>query len=829
MASEQTAQPTTTSIRVSIPETPFVLPAAAAIAVCLLYVAGMQVGSALTAAGSPISTLWPPNALLMAALLISPRRLWPLYIGLLLPVHLLFQHHLGLPLPASLGWFVGNTGEAVLGAALLRRSKGEEPLFNTVRGAIRFVLLGALFAPALTSFWDAAVVVSTGMGSNYWRQLSIRLLSDTVAILLFVPPIVTSFEAGFTRWRRSSSRRRVEAAALAATALMLCLGLDLLPRTPLAVLLGLLALLPVFLWAALRFGPLGSSVTVLAVTLGEIWILVHAGGPFAGGTVAENVLSFQISASLIAIPLLLLAVTVGERRRAEHRLRHNEERLELAFAVSRMASWELDLRSGDLTYSEDRLGFEEMCREPDLPRLFGAVHPEDSARVRSIHEVAVQNKSSYEVECRVFDREGIRWIHRKGQVVADRAGNPVKVFGVDQDITDRKKNEEALAEAEKIGRLARSAGRIAIWSMDVETGKIYTESSLSSLLGFDVGSDRGTFEVWLDRIYEPDRLAILAILEYIGKPGAPTDERGDIPIPELEYRMHHADGTLRWFLTRGTVVRSAAGSPRRIVGTAIDVTERKTADLEAQEQRRELTHLARVSALGELSGSLAHELNQPLTSILSNAQAARRLLDRDSADLPEVRRILDDIVSDDRRAGEVIRHLRGLLRKGSGQVQNVDVSALVQDTLRLLQGDLVTRNVTVVKSLESGLPPVAAEPVQLQQVLLNLVLNACESMSANPPEDRNIVLSTFQKGSTVVVAVADNGPGIRPEHMETLFRPFFTTKSEGLGLGLSICQSIIRGCGGRLWAENNKKGGARFQFSLPVASVQKPRETGFSS
>jgi signal transduction histidine kinase len=415
----------------------------------------MKIGSALTAAGSPISTLWPPNALLMAALLVSPRRLWPLFLAVLLPAHVVFQRQLGIPLGASLGWFVGNTGEALIGAALLRMSDTRQPLFETSRDVIRFVLFGALLAPILTSFWDAAVVVWAGLGSNYWNLLSTRLFSNVIAIVLFVPPIVMAFEGGIQRLRRSFLRRLPEAAALATTASLICFVLDSGALPPAAGLLEVYAPLPVFVWAALRFGPWESSLAVLVVTLVEIWTLVNGRGPYASGPAAENVLSLQTYSSLIAIPLLLFAVTMEERRRAQRRLRRNEERLELAFAVSRMAKWEWDLRSGELFFSDAKLGFHEVSLDTNLPFLMGVVHPDDREEVRRVHEEAIEKRSSYEVECRVLDEHGdAHWILRKGQVVTDHTGQPIRVFGVSQDITDRKRAEEAERRLSQASRLA---------------------------------------------------------------------------------------------------------------------------------------------------------------------------------------------------------------------------------------------------------------------------------------------------------------------------------------------------------------------------------------
>jgi two-component system, LuxR family, sensor kinase FixL len=252
-----------------------------------------------------------------------------------------------------------------------------------------------------------------------------------------------------------------------------------------------------------------------------------------------------------------------------------------------------------------------------------------------------------------------------------------------------------------------------------------------------------------------------------------------------------------------------------------DITGRKRAEQEAREQRQELAHLTRVAMLGELSGTLAHELNQPLTAILSNAQAAQRLLAREPVDLTEVREILRDIAQDDRRAGEVIQRLRAMLKKGEAKLLPLDVNELVTDVLSLVHSDLVTRNVAVTTQLAPGLSAICGDRVQLQQVLLNLIFNACEAMSARQTPERRLTVATFRdREAEVRVSVVDCGTGIPADELERVFTPFFTTKEHGLGLGLSICRSIVVAHGGRLWASNNQDCGATFHLTLPVQAAE---------
>ena len=255
-----------------------------------------------------------------------------------------------------------------------------------------------------------------------------------------------------------------------------------------------------------------------------------------------------------------------------------------------------------------------------------------------------------------------------------------------------------------------------------------------------------------------------------------------------------------------------------LVALLVQRRRRDVAEAEVYVVRNELTHLTRVSIIGELSASLAHELNQPLTAILSNAQAAERMLKSPTPDLDMIRDILTDITNDDRRAGEVIRRLRALLKKGEPKFQRVHGAEIVDSVLRLARHDLIARQVTVTTSLEATLPSLNGDLVQLQQVLLNLVINAADAVKALPRDERRISISTARgEGATVKLTVSDRGHGIAAEDVARVFQPFFTTKAEGLGIGLAISRTIVEAHGGRLWASNNPDRGASLHLELPAA------------
>ena len=258
----------------------------------------------------------------------------------------------------------------------------------------------------------------------------------------------------------------------------------------------------------------------------------------------------------------------------------------------------------------------------------------------------------------------------------------------------------------------------------------------------------------------------------------------------------------------------------RLLAIVRDITDRKRAELDAAAQREELAHLNRVLILAEQSGALAHELSQPLAAILTNAQAARRLLDQSPLDVDELRSVLDDVIKNDKRAGTVIHRLRELLKKRDTVLQPVDVNEIAQEVLDLTHSDLLLRRMPITTALSPELPAVLGDRIQLQQVILNLILNACDAMSTVAPAERELTLTTAVEDGFVQIAVADRGVGIPEGQLDSVFDPFFTHRVQGLGLGLTISRSIVLAHRGRIQAENNADRGATFRFFLPVANGQ---------
>jgi C4-dicarboxylate-specific signal transduction histidine kinase len=315
----------------------------------------------------------------------------------------------------------------------------------------------------------------------------------------------------------------------------------------------------------------------------------------------------------------------------------------------------------------------------------------------------------------------------------------------------------------------------------------------------------------LRAIHLEDREAAISSLREVLKPNRSAF---------ADVRIVLSDDKVRWIRIRADAHPDDRGTPNQLSGIFVDITDQKSAQADAALQRQEVAHLMRASVLGQLSGAIAHEINQPLTAILSNAQGALHLLTQNLPDLAEVRDALQDIVSADNRAGEVVHRLRNLLRKGERNFESVDVNDLVNSTIALLKNELISRRISVKVDLADGLSATSGDPVQLQQVLLNLIMNAMDAMASTPIAQRLITVSTrATRTGAVEVLVKDRGRGIEAAAQGRLFEPFHTTKSHGLGLGLTVCLTIIQAHGGNLTLRNDDNGGALAAFSLAAPEI----------
>jgi PAS domain S-box-containing protein len=501
--------------------------------------------------------------------------------------------------------------------------------------------------------------------------------------------------------------------------------------------------------------------------------------------------------------------TRAGRDRAGEALKESQRKLEAAQRIAHVGHWERDLRTDFITWSDEIyriFGTPLGNRQMSFQEFLQMIHPDDRPRVVQSVEEAVGKLRHYSVDYKILRADGEeRFVHSEGEVVRDDSGRPLRAFGTVQDITERKQAENALRQSESKLRLVIDTIPAMAWIV-LPTGALAFIN-----------------QRWLE-------YSGLSLEEAIKEPTS-TMHPEDIPRAienwnrhvaagepyEEEMRLRRADGEYRWFLVRTVPLVDELGNIIEWYGTSTDIEDQKRAEEALRETQALLARVARASVVGELTASIAHEVNQPLGGIVTNAEAALTWLSDDAPNLKEAREALQRIVRDGTRASEVVARIRSLLKNGKPNKIRFNLDQVIREIIALTKCEARRRQVSVQTRFGSNLPQVTADRVQVQQVLMNLVMNSLDALSG--VDDRPRVLRIQADKATpkfVRVAVQDTGIGIDPQRMKDIFVPFHTTKPNGLGLGLSISRSIIEAHGGRLRAIRNDGPGATFQFTLPV-------------
>jgi PAS domain S-box-containing protein len=635
------------------------------------YYIGARVGFALTFEPHPISVFWPPNSVLLAALLLTPPRIWWFLLLAAFPAHMIAELQFQVPPTMVVCWFISNCSEALIGAGLTRYLLRGPVRFDILRTVAVFCVCGAFLGPFLSSFIDTGFVAMNGWGEgSYLQNWRMRFFSNALAALTLTPAIVTWRNFKPTQWNQMPGRHALEGSLLFLGLVIASTVVLYNARTnPDPVLF--YAPLPFLLWAVFRFGFRATSAGILIVTFLAIWSSAHGHGPFTNETAEINARSIQMFLIAMAVPILLLAAGIQERRKVE-------EQFATAFRASPDAMSIIRKRDGTLIDVNDR------------------------------------------------------W---------------VKMFGYER--------QEAIGRTVFDLNLCLSEG-----------------GHVQQMVGLKQGK----------------------------------------PIRDVECAIWTKSGEVRQVSLSADVVEME-NEPCFVV-TIRDITDRKL----AEKANRDLVHASRVAALGELTASIAHEINQPLGAILSNADAAELLLESESPPLDEVRKILADIRNDDVRASDIIRHIRLLTRKDARRRESLDANELSAEVVRLMETEGRSRNVSLRTEFTAAPATIFGDRVHLQQVLINLILNGMEAMADTPETERCLFIRTAINGKRrVEISVTDSGRGIPPDKLPRLFDSFFTTKENGMGLGLAIARSIIDSHQGRIFAENNSGGGATFRFDLAVS------------
>jgi len=377
-----------------------------------------------------------------------------------------------------------------------------------------------------------------------------------------------------------------------------------------------------------------------------------------------------------------------------------------------------------------------------------------------------------------------------------------------RDITQQKQAQESLRRTHSYLAQAERLARIGTFAWEAPGRRaLYLSEEWYRIYGFDPEHGVPTWKQLVERVHPEDRSRLEAASDRA------IAEKSDY---DLEFRILIPRAAVKFLHTVGQPVLGPAGELLQFVGVVMDVTESRRAEGERERLRRaqaELAHINRISTMGELTASLAHEIKQPIGAAVTNAEACLRLLDRGQPDIPEAREAASEMVKDARRAADIIDRVRLLYQKGSSQLDVVDVNELIEEMVIMLQNEANRHTITIRSDFTSGLPKVMADRVQLQQVLMNLILNSIEAMRGTSGELG--IKSQLADDGQVLISVTDTGVGLPSENAEQIFNPFFTTKPEGTGLGLAITRSIVEAHGGRIWATANVGGGATFHFTLP--------------
>ena len=511
-------------------------------------------------------------------------------------------------------------------------------------------------------------------------------------------------------------------------------------------------------------------------------------------------------------PLRLRGVSIDitERKMADEALRESEERFRIMANTAPVMIWMAGTDKLCTFLNKGWLDFTGRTLEQELGNGWAeGVHPEDFDRCLKIYANSFDARQEFTMEYRLRRYDGeYYWVLDHGVPRFESDGKFVGYIGTAIDITESKRAEKTLEKEREFLRQVIDIDPNFIFAKDREGRFTLVNQAVADAYGTTVEDLIGK----TDADFNPNREEV----EFFHRMDLEViDTLKERFIPEEH--LTDAQGNVRWLQTVKRPIIDKDGSANQILGASTDITERKQAESELQHNRQELAHVTRISTMGELAASLAHELNQPLTAILSNAQAAQRFMAANPADLEEVQEILKDIVQDDSRASEVIQRMRALVKKEEVAFVRLDLGEVIRDVARLVHSDAALLNVDIALELYPNLPTVQGDRVQLQQVVLNLLLNAFDAMKDCPVNERRVVLQAEQDGARMAkVTVRDRGPGVRGDKLDKVFQPFYTTKRDGLGMGLSISRSIIEDHGGLLWAENNPDRGATFCFTVPV-------------
>lgn len=770
-----------------------------------LFVAAYSIAYryAMSFSQATAAPFWFPDSVLLCALLRARPRWWWLLLLATLPIRLLIAVPPELPSWFLVGSLVNDGLKAVLVALLLRRFLTNPIRFESVRDFGLYCLVAVLLVPLASALVGAAS--RQALGFDYWPAFEQWFLGNALTSLI-VTPFLFYWAMRPVNLRTVSEGRWVEAILLAC-GLFISTSLAFDPESS---RLGFAdtrfyAPLAFLVWAAVRFGMLGATGAVAALTFVAVAAAISGRGPFAGHSPSATAADLQQFLLLRAGPLYIVAVLIEQAQRIGDSLRESEQRFRNMADSAPVLIWMADTEKRCEFFNRGWLNFTGRTLAQECGEGWQAgIYPEDLARCLALFRSVFDERRSYELEYRLRRHDGeYRWIIDRGVPRYAPSGEFLGYIGTAIDVTDRHLQEAALRQSEERYREVVENQTEFVCRILPDTTLTFVNEAYCHFLGRERSDLLGTRLISL----LPENARDLA------SNGVAQAASGQQP-GTWEFEAPVADGGHAWQRWVCHAIFAADGTLEELQAIGHDITDRK----HAEEADRKLAHSARLAVVGELTALVAHEVNQPLSAILSNAEAAELMLGAADPPLAEIREILADIRKDDLRADEVIRNIRALAHKREMKLEAMDLNVMVAHAVRLASGDALRRRVRIRSELAEELPPVSADRAYLEQVMLNLMVNSMDAMVDVPEAGRQLSVQTKRHDAdSVEVTVVDNGHGITATRMPQLFDSFFTTKSEGMGLGLSISRSIIQSHGGRIWAENGTSGGAVFHFTVKVA------------
>ena len=746
---------------------------------------------------------WLPDSVLLCALLCTRRSWWWLFLLATLPIRLFTN----VPPDANFGFlfavYVNDCAKAMLSAWLLQRFMPDPFRFGSMRDFGVYCGVAVLLSPTLSALGGAAARAT--LGQEFWPAWEQWFFGNAMAGLILTP-ILFYWVIRPPNPEAFSALRVIEAVVIA-VGLLITMSLAFEPSAvPQSFTESrYYAPMPFIVWAAVRFRIHGATGAVALLTIFALASAIQKSGSFSGASDAEVAGSLQHFLLLRAAPLYLVAVVIEQSSRAAGALRESEQRFRNISDQAPVMMWTSGTDGGCEFANRRWLDFTGLTLEQNLGSGWTqTLHSDDKQAAFERYHRYFSQRLPVELEYRARRHDGeYRWVRVHGMPRFGASGEFTGYIGSAIDETERRQQEAALKRSEARYRDVVENQTSFVCRFLPDASLTFVNSTWCAFLG------RGRLELLGDNFFKLlPPVARSAARDAVARALAGSGHA------EWECEVARTDGTRGW--QHWTCQAMEGDEPRELQAIGFDITDRKR----AEESGRQLAHAARFAALGELTAMVAHEINQPLCAILSNAEAGEIMLRSPDPPLEELKNIFADIRQDDLRADAAIRSIRSLLRRHEFVARQVDMTSTIHQAFKLVAGDALHRRVRMSSEITADLPAVHGDRSHLEQVLVILMVNGMDAMNETAEGARDLVVTAQRVNEgQVQISVRDRGHGIAPGNMPQLFDSLFTTKSDGMGLGLSIARSMITAHGGRIWAENAPGGGAIFSFTLNIAPV----------